>query len=82
MLLDLWIAALKEEVGIAITTDNRGLMRQHLYKARADARNPELEAIVMLLPENENEIWLVHKDADDAGGPGADYKGNLKLIFP
>ena len=79
MLVDLWLAALKEERGVAIVTDNRSLMRQHLYKARAEARDPDLDSLVMILPEKEDEIWLVHKDADSLG---TDNEGYLKLIQP
>jgi hypothetical protein len=79
MLLDLWLQALKSEVGIAIPTDNRNVLRNHLYKARAEANNPELDEIVMILPENENEIWLVRKDADGIGANNQDYP---KLIHP
>lgn len=66
MLLEYWIAALKCKVGISIQTDNRVLLRQHLYKARAEANNPALEELIMLLPEKEDEIWIVHKNADEA----------------
>jgi hypothetical protein len=79
MLLELWLTALKSEVGIAIPTDNRSLLRQHLYRARAEANLPELDQLVMLLPENEGELWLVHKDADS---PGTDNKGYPKLVQP
>jgi DNA-binding phage protein len=61
MLEDLWAAALKSEVGIAISTDDRSLLRHHLYKARSEANNPESEEIVMVLPQKEDEIWLVKK---------------------
>jgi len=78
MLIELWQAAVEAEVGIAIETDNRQLLRQHLYRARAEAENPEFDDIVMILPDNETEIWLVHKDADS---PGANHKGNSKLVY-
>jgi len=77
MLLDLWLAALDAEIGIAIITDNRLLLRQHLYKARVEAKNPRLEDLTMILPEKEDEIWLVHKDADSIG---TDHEDNPKLI--
>jgi len=64
ILVDLWQAAVDADWGIAIPTDNRALLRQHLYRARAEAKIPEFEDVVMLLPEDETEIWLVHKDAD------------------
>ncbi len=79
MLLELWLTALRSEVGIAIPTDNRALLRQHLYRARAEANMPELDKLVMLLPAKEDEIWLVHKDADS---PGTNNQGYPKLIHP
>lgn len=79
MLLDLWIQALKSTIGICIPTDNRNVLRNHLYKARAEADMPELEEVIMILPENENEIWLVRKDADGIGTNNQDYP---KLIQP
>jgi hypothetical protein len=79
MLLDLWLAALEAEIGIAIPTDNRKVLRQHLYRARAEANDPRLEDLIMILPETEGELWLVHKDAD---GIGADNKDYPKLVHP
>jgi hypothetical protein len=77
MLLEFWIQALHSDVGIAIPTDNRALLRQHLYRARAEANRPELDDVVMILPDNESEIWLVRKDADS---PGTDNQGYPKLV--
>lgn len=79
MLLEFWETALKSEVGIAIQTDNRALLRNHLYRARAEANNPELDQVVMILPEREDELWLVRKDADGIGTDNEDYP---KLIQP
>jgi hypothetical protein len=78
MLLDLWVEALNSKVGISIQTDNRSLLRQHLYRARAEAKDPKLDSITMVLPEQEDEIWLVHKDADSNG---ADNESDNQLIF-
>lgn len=77
MLLDYWLQALDAEIGIAITTDNRALLRQHLYRARAEADNPDLDNIVILLPEAEDQIWLVHRHAD---GIGTNHQGYLKPV--
>jgi len=79
MLLELWMAALKAEVGISIETDNRALLRQHLYRARAESNDPSLDGIVMVMPEKETEIWLVHKDADSVGTDNESYP---KLVYP
>jgi hypothetical protein len=77
VLLGLWQYALRSEVGIAIPTDNRKLLRQHLYQARAEANDPRLEELVIMMPATEDELWLVHKDADSTG---TDNKGYPKLI--
>lgn len=76
-LCSLWQAALKEEVGLAIVTDNRGLLRQHLYRARAQEANPDFEKIVIILPEKEDELWLVKRDA---AGHRTYNQGDLKLV--
>jgi hypothetical protein len=72
MLLEYWLLALKSEVGIAISTDNRAMLRQQLYKARYDAKDPRLDNLVMVMPEKEDEIWLVHRDADSRGTANQD----------
>jgi DNA-binding phage protein len=73
----LWQAAVDSEVGIGIQTDDRGLLRQHLYRARSLADNPAFEQITMVLPEKENEIWLVKKNANSSGTTN---KSNLKPV--
>ena len=67
MLLEYWLLALRSKVGIAIPTDNRAMLRQQLYRARYEANDPRLDDITMIIPEKEDEIWLVHKDADSRG---------------
>jgi hypothetical protein len=76
-MLELWKQALEETTGICIITDNRKLLQQHLYRARVEAKDPELEQLVIILPEDESELWLVHKDADSIG---TNSKGDLKLV--
>lgn len=76
-LCDLWQAALDAEYGICVETNDRGLLRQQLYRARAEANNPDFEKIEMVLPQKEDELWLVRKDADTRG---ASNKGNSKPI--
>jgi DNA-binding phage protein len=72
MLVDLWQAAVDAEFGIAVPSDNRQLLRQHLYRAKVEAGNPAFDDIVMIMPDIDNEIWLVHKDADKTEGTGGD----------
>ena len=79
MLEQFWLAALASDVGIAIPTDNRALLRQHLYKARGEMKDPRLDEITMIMPEEpEDEIWLVHRDADNPGGTADE--GYPKLV--
>ena len=63
-LLEYWRAVLQLTVGIALSTDDRTLLRQQLYRARAEAKDLTLEGIVILFPEKEDELWLVRKDFD------------------
>lgn len=63
-LLNLWHRALKASVGIKIITSDRVLLRQQLYKARAEAQDPELEMVVILFPIKDDEIQMVRKDID------------------
>ena len=77
MLVDLWLKALRSEFGLAIETDNRMLLRQHLYRARSEANRPELDSIVLMLPEQSNQIWLVHKHAS---GVGANHQGHVEPL--
>lgn len=56
-LLSLWYRALQAEIGIGIRTDDRRYLQSELYKARAASGDPELEKLVMMMPNN-NEVWL------------------------
>ena len=77
MLGDLWLKALRSKNGVLIETDNRMLLRQHLYRARAELNNPELDSIVIVLPEQANQIWLVHKDASSLG---TNHQGHIEPL--
>lgn len=79
MLLELWEAALRVDVGIAVKTDNRKVLQQHLYRARAEANDPRLERLTIILPDNEDELWLVHKDADTDGTVN---EGDIEPLYP
>jgi hypothetical protein len=74
-LIDLWEKARQSKCGIAIKTDNRSLMRQHLYQVRVG--HDEYDHIVLVLPEQSDEIWLVHKDASSFG---ANHQGYPKPL--
>ena len=75
-LVDLWLRALKSEFGLAITTDNRMLLRQHLYRARAESGNADLDQLVMVLPEEPDQIWLVRRE----NSLGANHQGHVEPL--
>jgi len=75
MLLELWERAYNSDHGIEIGTDNRPLLRQHLYQARAG--HDKYDDIVMVIPEQDNLIWMVHRDAS---GFGANHQGYFKPL--
>lgn len=79
MLLELWEAALRVAVGIAVKTDNRKILQQHLYRARAEANDPRFEHLTITLPDNEDELWLVHKDADS---DRTIDEGDIEPLYP
>lgn len=60
--LALWNRALDSEIGLAIETDDKRGLINLMYKVRQDAKNPELEKLIMVMPgKYENEIWLAKK---------------------
>jgi hypothetical protein len=78
MLDDIWLRALKSEFGLCITVDNRVLLRQHLYRARAESGNPELDSMVIVLPEQSDQLWLVHRESSF----GTNNQSNVEPLFP
>lgn len=63
-LLSLWRRAAKAKYGIAISTDDRTLLRQQLYRVRAEAGDEALQEIAMMMSRDGKEVWLVRKGAD------------------
>lgn len=64
-LLSLWAMAAAAKLGIRISTDDPGLLRQQLYKARAESGGYKDLGIV--LPAIEGQLWIIHSDADERG---------------
>lgn len=60
---ELWRRALTVEFGIAIPTNNIRWLERSLYAARKAARDPGLEAVIMMKPK-AGEIWLMKKDVE------------------
>lgn len=66
-LIDYWRAALgSSKAGLAISTNDRKLLQQQLYRARAQAGEPELDALIISIPDIDGELWIVKKDCLDA----------------
>lgn len=67
-LSDLWLAALGSDVGLAVSTNDRRLLREQLYRARSELGDERLEALMISLPDIDNEVWIVQKGCLDAAG--------------
>lgn len=57
-LLQLWSMAEAASFGIRISTDDPSLLRQQLYRARAEV--DAHKDINIVIPDIPNQIWLVH----------------------
>ena len=55
MIDSLWTRALASPIGIVITTNDRVLLRQQLYRARPS------EDFSIAFPEKEDELWIVRR---------------------
>ena len=55
MIDSLWTRALSHPIGIAVTTNDRTLLRQQLYRARPS------EDFSIAFPEKEDELWIVRR---------------------
>jgi hypothetical protein len=64
----LWQRALVARVGIAVSTSDRVLLRQQLYRFRADAGDARLDDFVLVFPKEDSELWIVRKGADAPAG--------------
>lgn len=57
-LLQLWSLAEAAEHGIRVSSDDPSLLRQQLYRARAEVdRHKDINIVI---PDIPNQIWLVH----------------------
>lgn len=62
-LLDLWLLALKSEVGIYIRTNDRRLLQAQLYRVRQNEGTAEMQDISIVYPAGVEELWLVKRSA-------------------
>ena len=63
--LEYWFIALREPVGLILYTDNRQLLMNRLYAARAEyakGGNQELDELALCVsPTSDQELWIVRK---------------------
>lgn len=66
-LLELWYTALREPVGVSILCSDPQRLRARLYKARSDADDPQLKALMVhTSPRNPNgEVWITHRNISE-----------------
>lgn len=65
-LLTLWSMAAAAKFGIRIKTDDPTLLRQQLYRVRAESGN--FKDLGIILPALDGQLWIVHADADERRG--------------
>jgi hypothetical protein len=62
-LLELWLQALHEPVGIVVETTNRTTLMNRLYEARKEYQDREalMGLSICVSPMSENELWIIHQ---------------------
>lgn len=62
-ILELWYTALAHPIGISVTCSNTDRMKAKLYKARKDAGDERLAALMIhTSPRNpEGEVFITHR---------------------
>lgn len=58
-----WNLALQSTLGIALSTDNPELLRQHLYNHKYSTGDIRLEEFEISLPEGGNEVRIFRSKA-------------------
>lgn len=62
--LQLWLAALEQEIGILIEVADPQQLRKLLYQARTLSPDPRLQDIVMFLPASGDRVFLARKSVE------------------
>jgi len=60
--LSYWYEALAHPVGLCLQVTERKAFAQKLYQARAKARDPDLEALAIVVPKDSDELWIARKE--------------------
>lgn len=63
-LLSLWHRALLASHGICISSPDRQLLREQLYRVRKEAANEELTTLVIIFPADSTQLWIVHRKGE------------------
>lgn len=68
--LELWYRALREPIGIKVFTNDAQRLKMRLYKARAEADDPDLmQLMIQTSPLNPTgEVWITHQVIDTPEG--------------
>lgn len=62
--LQLWTAALEQEIGILIEVADPQQLRKLLYEARTLSTDPRLQEIIMFLPASGDRVFLARKSVE------------------
>lgn len=63
----LWIAALNQELGLAVEVDDRKLLQQQLYRYRQENGDGRFDDLVILMPEGKEELYIAKRPKDETG---------------
>ena len=63
-LVKYWEQAAKQPHGLRIKTNDRGLLRQQLYRARDMYSSGQYALLSIALPQEKDQLWIVRKDED------------------
>lgn len=67
-MIQYWLEALAQPIGlkVQVAPEERKLLSQQLYRARAEAADERFADLVIVVPENpNNELWIAHRHADE-----------------
>lgn len=63
LLLPLLYRALREEIGLAIPSNDKKHLAAQLYKARRESGDKSLDKLIIFQP-NGDEVWICKKSVD------------------
>lgn len=63
-MLRLWYQALECEIGLAIPVDDVRWWARNMHRVRQEARDPELDRLILVSPPQIEELWLCKKQTN------------------